>query len=124
MSKLKLLIFISLGIFGIKLIFDLLMTLIFVDIYDKFSLITETSLLLIVSFQFIGILKKYQLTWLLSLAQCGFIYYTSQGTFSWFFSYVLRSFNHYQPLQSYIIAALLISTEIAKTVILFKDKKD
>lgn len=123
MIKMNNVILMSLVLFGLKNIFDLIILLGFVDTYDSLVLLLGLILVLLPCLQIYGILKKIKVVWVLSLFQCVLIYFTSQGTFGWLFSYLLKPFALFQPTQSYVVICCISIGEIAKTIWFFKHRK-
>lgn len=117
----KKLITLSLAVLGTKIALYLLLTHIFSNQIDLLLLVLNWSLLVVVIIQILGIYyQKYQYLWIFSLIQCFLIIFTSEGTFGWFFSYLLKPLDFFRPYDLYINNGLLFLTEIIKTIWLYK----
>jgi hypothetical protein len=112
----------SLTLLSFKVLFDLIIAVSFIDVVDSFALSLNFFLVFLCLGQIFGILKNHKLTWILSALQVILIYYMSQGSFSWFFSYFFRPLVTFQMIHTYLLTLFLFGTEIAKTVWLYRHK--
>jgi len=117
----KYLIFVSLIIFSFKNTLDLIMHLGFIDNYNGLVLFLEATLVLLPIIQIYGMKKNANWLWSISLLQCGLIYFSSQGTFGYLVSYILKPLSSFQPVQSYVVLVCIIIAEIAKTIWFHKE---
>ena len=110
----------SLMILALKVFIELFYILFFVK--NKFFVANALiPLILVLSIgQIYGITKRKKMTWVLSLIQIILVYFTSESTFGWIFVYILKPFSLYQPVYSYFIAACMFTSEIIKTIWLFR----
>jgi hypothetical protein len=119
-SELRLFILGSLALLSLKTFFDL--TYIFFSVKDKFYVANGlTPLLLVLAIgQIYGIIKEKKYIWLLSALQLILLFFTSEGTFGWLFSYVLKPFSLFHMYYIYFITACLVISEGLKTFWLYK----
>jgi hypothetical protein len=113
----------SLILLSFKVLLDLIIAVSFIDVVDSFAISLNFFLVFISLGQIFGILKNHKLTWLLSALQVIMVYYMSQGSFSWFFSYILRPLVTLQVTHTYILTLCLFGSEIAKSVWLYRHNK-
>jgi hypothetical protein len=122
---LKKLIFASLCLLAVKLGLNLGLIHAFVHRPDWMSVTLQWLLLIIVVLQIGGIyFSKMKWLWYVSLAQCALIYFTSEGTFGWFFTYMLKPFETYRPYPIYFVSLSLVAAELAKTLWLYFSRND
>lgn len=116
----EVLIKMSLALFGYKALVDFIKTIVLVDRTSLLEIGIQVIVLVLVVAQLIGIKKKFKYTWAFSAIQVVMIYFLSQGTFSWLFSYLLKPFQSYQPSHSYFMSIFLLISEIMKTIWIYR----
>ena len=119
-DEIRLFILGSLILLSLKTFFELFYILIFVE--NKFYVSNGfIPLLLVLALaQIYGIIKEKKYTWLLSVFQLVLIFFTSEATFGWLFSYVFKPFSLFNISYVYFISACLLVSEAFKTIWLYK----
>lgn len=119
-DEIRLFIIGSLALLSLKTFFDLFYILIFIE--NKFYVSNGfIPLILILALgQIYGIIKEKKYTWLLSAFQLALIYFTSEATFGWLFSYVFKPFSLFHMSYAYFISTCLFASEAFKTFWLYK----
>jgi len=119
-DEIRLLIIGALALLSFKTFFDLFYILIFVE--NKFYVSNGfTPLVLALALgQIYGIVKGKKYTWLLSAFQFALVYFTSEATFSWLFSYAFKPFSLFHTHYAYFTSFCLFASEAFKTLWLYK----
>jgi hypothetical protein len=111
------LLFASLILLCFKLVLNISLTHLFVTRIEWTSLTLQWIMLVLVFVQIAMMYwKKMSYLWIASALQCSLIFFTSEGTFGWFFSYMLKPFELYRPYPVYFSSLSLILAELAKTL--------
>jgi hypothetical protein len=107
----------SLSLLFVKLILNISLTHLFVARIEWVSLTLQWLMLIIVLVQVIMMYwNKFRFLWIISAVQCALIFFTTEGTFGWFFSYMLKPFELYRPYPVYFSSMSLIIAEALKTL--------
>lgn len=117
------LIFASLCLLGVKLALNLGLIHGFVNRPDWTSVVLQWVLLIVVLLQIGGMyIKKMNYLWAVSIAQCVLVFMLSEGTFGWFFTYMLKPFEVYRPYPVYFASLSLVTAEALKTLWLYLNR--
>lgn len=117
-------LFASLSLLWVKLVLNIGLTHLFVARIEWTSLSLQWLMLILVCAQLIMLYwKKLNTLWIISALQCGLVFFTSEGTFGWFFSYMLKPFELYRPYPVYFSSLSLVIAEALKTLWFFSQKK-
>lgn len=66
------------------------------------------------------LLKEKKYTWIISILQIILVFFATEGTFSWAFNYIFKPIVPFMIFQKYFLSALLVVSEILKTVWIYK----